>query len=49
MQVGTLAPYKTNFIPYAAFMLNTKDDAKVDVENSDDIIVDFNQTISITP
>jgi hypothetical protein len=41
-------PYLANFIPYAYFVVDTKDDARVEVENTDDIVVDFNQTINVS-
>jgi hypothetical protein len=36
------------FIPYATFEVATKNEAKVDLETTDDIITGFNQTINIS-
>ena len=41
-------PYVANFVPYYSFELDTKDDAKVTVRNSDDIISGFVQTINVS-
>ena len=41
-------PYKTNFISYHSFEVGTKDDAKLTVRNTDDLISGFEQTINVS-
>ena len=41
-------PYMPGFIPYGSFVVHTREDVSVDVENTDDIIVGFNQTINVS-
>ena len=43
------APYQANFIPYYPFTLGTNDDdLTVDIENSDDIVTGFEQTVNVS-
>ena len=42
------APHIPGFIPYASFEVSPRDDVTVAIENNDDIITGFNQTINIS-
>ena len=41
-------PYMDNFIPYHSFEVGTKDSATVKLENTDDIVKGFTQTINVS-
>ena len=43
-----MPPYIANFIPYHSFVVGTNEDATVRIENSDDIVSGFEQTINVS-
>lgn len=43
-----MAPYVAGFIPYASFNVQSRDDVTVAIENTDDLITGFIQTINVS-